>query len=102
PVSLSAALHAAVRDTLGGGSWEASRALGREAARIDYTGVYRLVLRAAQFDTVFSRLELVWRNYYSLGHFAWERLGPGAMRATVSDVRGFNEGMWFACAGRTE
>jgi hypothetical protein len=24
------------------------------------------------------------------------------LRATVTDVRGFNTGMWVACAGRTE
>jgi hypothetical protein len=102
PVSLSAALHDAVRREIGFGDWEASRAIGREAARMDYTGVYRVVLRSVQYDTVFERIELAWRGYYSQGTFAWTRPGPGSMRATVSDVRGFNTGMWIACAGRTE
>ncbi len=102
PISLSAALHSAVRETLGAGSWEVSRRLGREAAKIDYTGVYRVVLRAVQYDTVLSRLELTWRNYYSHGVFEWASRSAGSTRAHVSGVRGFNEGIWLACAGRAE
>ena len=51
PVSLSAELHEAVRNVLGGGEWTASRRLGQEAAKIDFTGVYRVVLRTVQYDT---------------------------------------------------
>ncbi len=102
PVSLSAQLHEAVRVVLGAGSWQVSRKLGQEAAKIDFTGVYRVLLRSVQYDTVFSRLELSWRNYYSLGTFTWDHRKPGSSRAVVSGVRGFNLGMWEACAGRAE
>ncbi len=102
PVSLSAALHEAIRDVVGRGDWEASRAIGREAARIDYTGVYRVVLRSIQYDSIFARLEMAWRNYYTHGVFSWTRVGPASTHVTVKDARGFNAGMWIACAGRTE
>jgi hypothetical protein len=102
PVSLSADLHSAVRYTVGRGSWEASRELGREAAKIDYTGVYRVVLRAVQYDTVFSRMELTWRHYYTRGSLAWDHRRPGFTRLMVRGAEGFNEGMWNACAGRGE
>ena len=102
PVALGAAVHDGVRRVIGHGDWEASRLVGREAARIDYTGVYRVLLRSIQYDTVFERVELAWRSYYSLGTFSWTRPGPGMMHAKVTGVRGFNTGMWNACAGRTE
>ena len=102
PVSASAALHDGVRRAVGRGDWEASRSVGREAARIDYTGVYRVVMRAIRFDTVFARLELSWRGYYAHGEFAYAAVRPGCVKANVRAVRGFNTGMWVACAGRTE
>jgi hypothetical protein len=101
PVELSAALHVAARHVLGFGSWDVSRTLGHEAARIDYSGVYRVVIRAVQYDSVFSRLERTWRHYCTLGSFRWQERRPGCMRATIRDVRGFNEGMWLGVAGRT-
>lgn len=52
PVEIVAAIHAAVRDRIGRGSWEASHAIGVEAARIDFTGIYRVFLRAVQYDTI--------------------------------------------------
>jgi hypothetical protein len=102
PVSLAAALHEAIRNVLGFGSWEASRRLGHEAARIDYRGLSRLVLRAVHYDSVFARLEMIWRHYYTEGSFEWDHRREGFTRLTIRDARGFNEGMWQSVAGRAE
>ena len=54
PVEVTAALHVAIRDVLGHGKWTASRALGVQAAQIDFNGIYRGFLRSMQYDTVFE------------------------------------------------
>ncbi|MGZ5969978.1 MAG: hypothetical protein ACXWP4_20035, partial [Polyangiales bacterium] len=48
PVEVSAAIHLALRDRFGHGSWEPSHAVGVEAARNEFTGIYRVFLRAVQ------------------------------------------------------
>jgi hypothetical protein len=69
---------------------------------MDYSGVYRVVLLGMQYDSVFSRLALAWRHYFSQGTLTWTHRGPGASTLRVSDVHGFNPGMWLASAGRAE
>jgi hypothetical protein len=102
PVELVAALHVAIRDTLGKGSWEESQRLARDAARVEFNGVYRLFLRATQYDTVWDRMERVWATYYDAGDAKWVDRGRGSARAKVRGVTGFNEGMWRSVAGRIE
>jgi hypothetical protein len=102
PIEVSAALHVAIRDTIGRGEWRESHRLGVEAARIDFTGIYRAVLRAIQYDTIWDRMERAWTTYMSGGNAKWEERGHGTMRGYVEGVAGFNNGMWLATAGRME
>jgi hypothetical protein len=102
PVELSATLHAAVRDVLGNGTWDVSHALGREAARADFSGIYRTLMRAVQYDTVWDRMERAWQQYASAGDVAWYERGRGNAKAYISGVGGYNGGMWNSIAGRCE
>jgi len=102
PVELSAQMHVAVRDLFGRGSWTASRVLGREAAKIDFGGVYRVLLRAVPHATLWERVGLAWTQYNSGGISRWEVAGPGLVVGHVTEVAGYNEGMWEAAAGRLE
>lgn len=102
PVEVTAALHTAIRDTLGGGSWKESQRISRQAAMVEVTGVYRLILRAVQYDTVWDRMERMWPYYYDAGEARWVDRERGHARAEFRGVAGFNEGMWASVAGRIE
>src|ERR1700727_27074 len=71
PIAVSAAIHEAIRDALGDGNWEISHTIGIEAARIDFTGVYRVFLRSMQYDTMWDRAQRAWTNYNSHGETRW-------------------------------
>jgi len=102
PIEVTAAIHLAVRDRIGRGSWESSHAVGVEAARIDFTGIYRMFLRAVQYDTILERMERAWSHYNSQGKIVWHDRSEGTMSATISAVDGFNPGIWQAIAGRAQ
>ncbi len=102
PVEVTAALHVALRDTLGGGSWSESHRVSMVAARMDLTGPYRLMMRAVQYDTVWDRMERVWSQFYDAGEARWVDRGRGHATAEFRGVAGFNDGMWGAIAGRVE
>jgi hypothetical protein len=102
PIEISAAIHVAIRDTVGGGSWTESHRISSDAAKIELGGVYRMLLRAVQYDTVWDRMERMWRQYYDAGEARWVDRGRGHARAEFTGVTGFNEGMWAAVAGRIE
>ena len=57
PPSFNAAVHAAIRDTFGGGDSTINYELGIEAARIDFGGVSSIFLRVADYETSLQRLE---------------------------------------------
>lgn len=101
PVELNAQMHAAVRELFGNGSWSVSRAIGREAAKVDFGGIYRVLLRAVPHATLWERVGLAWKQYNSAGEAVWE-VGPGVARGVVRDVAGYNEGLWESVAGRLE
>jgi hypothetical protein len=101
-VELTAAVHVAIRDTLGGGQWSESQRISREAAMVEVTGVYRVILRAVQYDTVWDRMERMWPQYYDAGEARWIDRGRGHATAEFRGVAGFNEGMWGSIAGRIE
>ena len=102
PVEITAALHTAIRDTLGGGSWAESQRISAHAAKIELTGVYRVIIRAVQYDTVWDRMERMWHQYYDAGEAKWVDRERGHATAQFTGVAGFNEGMWASVAGRIE
>jgi hypothetical protein len=102
PVEVPAAMHVAIRDTIGGGSWEESQRISREAAKIELNGVYRIIMRAVQYDTIWDRMERMWPQYYDSGEARWVDRGRGHAMAEFRGVAGFNEGMWRSIAGRIE
>jgi hypothetical protein len=102
PVEMTAALHVAIRDVLGTGGWEVSQRISGEAARIEIAGVYRLLVRAVQYDTVWDRMERAWRLYYDAGEVKWIDREAGHATAIIAGVAGFNTGMWYSVLGRVE
>jgi hypothetical protein len=100
--SLVGAIHLAVRDHVGRGDWSVSKAIGREAAGIDFGGVYRLLLRAVQYDSIWDRITRAWAQYNSAGKAEWIARSPGSATGLISGVEGFNHGQWWSIAGRCE
>lgn len=101
-IEISAGVHAAIRDVLGDGSWNISHALGVEAARSDFTGVYRAFMQSLTYDDVWERSQRTWDHYNSQGKAAWYELDDGHARGVIDGVTGFNEGIWNAVAGRMQ
>ena len=102
PIHVVSALHVAVRDELGQGRWTESHRLGREAGRIDFTSIYRVLLRAVQYETVLERIRTAWAHYNSQGETRWTIHGPGSATGFIWGVEGFNQGQWHSIAGRAE
>jgi hypothetical protein len=102
PLEITAALHLAIRDTVGGGKWDESHRISVEAAQLELKGVYRMVLRALQYDSVWDKMESMWRQYYDAGEAKWVDRGEGHATAEFHGVAGFNEGMWRSVGGRIE
>jgi hypothetical protein len=102
PVAVSATIHETVRTLLGGGSFEANRRLGREAARIDFGGVYRAVLRLADYPTLLAGLDRAWQKYNSQGGVRWTHVETGRAEGEIHGVEGFTEAMWQSIAARVE
>lgn len=101
PVAVSAALHEAIRHRLGGGSVNANRRVGAEAARRDFGGIYRVFIRVADYERLLGGIERAWRQYNSHGTIEWQR-GVHEARGAIRDVDGFTEAMWHSIAGRFE
>jgi hypothetical protein len=97
-----AALHEAVRTTVGGGKWDAAHAIGMEAARLEFNGVYRVVIRAIQYDDVWDRIQRTWDHIVGRGAFRWIERSEGHARAEIAGVPGFNLGCWWSACGRAE
>lgn len=99
-VEVSAAYHEALRVVHGKGTWAASYAVGLAAARIDFTGIYRVLLRAVSYDLIWDRMEAAWKQYNSQGSVEWTERTKGLVRGQISGVAGYNGGMWHSAAGR--
>jgi hypothetical protein len=95
-------LHEAVKKTLGSTGWEASHALGSEAARLEFGGIYRVLLRAVQYDTVWDRIERAWDHIVGRGAFRWIERRDDFVKAEIVGVTGFHPGIWHSAAGRAE
>lgn len=102
PIEVAAALHQAIRDKLGKGTWAENQRISMEAAKMELSGPYRVLLRAVQYDTVWDRMERMWRQYYDSGEARWVDRGHGHATAEFTGVAGFNDGCWAAVAGRIE
>ena len=96
------AIHVGVRDVVGGGDYRVSKPIGREGSRIDFGGVYRLLLRAVQYDTIWDRIERAWAAYNTHGQAKWISRKHGSAIGLVTGVEHFNDGQWWSIAGRCE
>ena len=102
PTELVSAVHQAVRDTIGNGEWSESKVIGHEAARQDFSGVYRLLLRSVHYDTIWDRIQVAFQQYHSQGEGVWLDRRPGGATGKISGVVGYNLGQWLSIAGRCE
>jgi uncharacterized protein (TIGR02265 family) len=102
PIAVSAAIHEAIRYSLGGGSVNANRRVGAEAARRDFSGIYRVFIRVADYNRLLEGIERAWRQYNSHGSVEWQRIGGHEARCAIREVEGFTEAMWHSIAGRFE
>ena len=97
-----AALHEAVREQLGAGTFTANRRVGARAAKIDFGGVYRVFVIAATYERLVRTADRAFRQYNSQGAVVWKRIERGHADGEVVGVDGWTEAMWHALAGRLE
>jgi hypothetical protein len=102
PIETVAAVHVAIRNIIGHGDWEVSRAIGAAASREDYSGIHRALFHALDLDIVFSRGQATWNRYHTQGRVTWSNLGKGTAEGFIDEVDGFNPGVWNAVAGRIQ
>lgn len=102
PVEVSASLHEAIRTQLGGGTFVVNRKLGMVAARIDFSGVHRVFIRVADYETLLHATARAWGRYNSHGRVEWSNITSSSATGTVKYVVGYTEAMWHAIAGRIE
>lgn len=95
-------VHDGVKKVLGAPGWEASHGLGSEAARVEFGGIYRVLLRAVQYDTVWDRIERAWNHIVGRGAFRWIDRKDDYVKAEIVGVTGFHPGIWHSAAGRAE
>lgn len=102
PPNIVGAIHDALRVELGNAGWEASHDVGMEAARLEFGGIYRVLLRAVQYDTIWDRVERTWNHIVGRGAFKWHERRDGYVKAEIIGVTGFTPGIWHSAAGRCE
>ncbi len=102
PVALAAALHEAVRLRLGNGSTTVNRRIASEAAREDFSGIYKVFFHLMKPEAVLKRLNSAFKQYNSQGQVAWSAITPSHAEGVVKDVSGWTEPMWHALMGRLE
>lgn len=102
PVEINAGLHAAVFELFGRGAYETNREIGRQGARADFGGVYRVLLRTVSHATLWERVALAWRQYNSGGDAKFAHPRPGEAYGIVTGVAGYNRGLWESVCGRLE
>lgn len=100
PIEVAAEVHYAVRRTIGKGTFNLNYELGVEAARIDFRGVYRAVLWATTYESLFARVARSWHRYNSVGEVTWTLIEDGQARGHITGVAGWHLGMWLTVAGR--
>jgi hypothetical protein len=101
-VEVNAQVHVAVRNVIGGGKWDESHRIGIEAARIDFSGIYRVIVRTMSYDTVWNQAQRMWIHYNSQGSAEWTERREGYALGLIRGVAGYNFGLWQSCAGRME
>jgi hypothetical protein len=102
PIEVVAAFQVAVRDVIGAGSWDVSHALGVEAAKVDFGGIYRVLVRAVPYETIWDKIPRAWQQYNSQGTAQWTDRREGFASGVARGVVGYNMGLWQSVAGRTE
>ncbi len=102
PVEINAGLHVAIHELYGKGGWEPNREIGRQAARSDFGGVYRVLLRTVSHATLWERVALAWRQYNSGGEARFAHPRPGEAYGIVTGAAGYNRGLWESVCGRLE
>jgi len=95
-------LHEAVRKVRGTNNWETAHAIGSEAARLEFGGIYRVLLRAVQYDTIWDRVERAWNHIVGRGAFKWIERRDDYAKADIVGVTNFHPALWHSAAGRAE
>lgn len=101
-IEVNASLHAAVRNVIGDGKWDESHRIGIEAARIDFSGIYRVIVRTMSYETVWNQAQRMWTHYNSQGSAEWTERREGYALGVIRGVAGYNFGLWESVAGRME
>lgn len=109
PLSDYRTLHG-VAQTASGRGIELARAIGYEAARDDFRGIYRVLTFVLSPEFVIKRTPSIWSRYYDVGEVSVEasagrahghfRSAAGFDRVLWQDVMGGIGGILEACGGK--
>jgi hypothetical protein len=101
PVAVQAAIHEAIRTTIGQGRTEANYRIAVRAAHDDLGGgVYQTFFRLMTYDLLWEASTRLWQRYNSRGKVEFRERTRGRAVGTVEGVESYTLPMWVAVAGR--
>ena len=101
PVAWYAALHAAAAEATGRGL-ELARAIGREASRQDFTGIYRILSVVLSPQTVVARAPRVFASFWDTGSARVVEVRHGFVRLEFEGCAGYDARLWEDLSGAVE
>jgi hypothetical protein len=76
--------------------------LGREAARLDMTGVYKAVFKLLSPQIIFNLSARLFSNYYNTGKVTIIESRHGFVQASWTGCKGFNRHLWVEVLASAE
>lgn len=101
PIAWYRDLFKAVATATGDGD-RVVREIGREAARIDMTGVYKMAFKLLSPQAVFGLSSRLYSNYYDTGKVVIVESRAGFVQARWSGCTGFDRNLWLEVAASCE
>jgi hypothetical protein len=101
PIAWYRDLFKAVVSTTGDGE-RIVREVGRETARIDMTGIYKMAFKLLSPQALFDLSSRLFSNYYDTGKVAIIDARSGFVHACWSGCTGFDHNLWLDVAASCE
>jgi hypothetical protein len=101
PVAWFAELHKTVGEVTGEGA-ELSRAIGREATRQDFKGVYRFFAMILSPESIMARANRVYRMFWNTGEVHVLEARRGYTKLHFDNCVGYDPRLWAQMMGAVE
>lgn len=101
PLGWSRALHAAAQRATGKGP-ALARAIGKEAMRLDLSGVYRVFLIVVSPQAIIGKSARLFSSFYSHGSMSVVEARSGMTHVKWEGCHGFDQNIWQDLLGSCE